>query len=71
VLKVEDMGVAGTDTGSGESGNDGDEHWDEWGVEEFEKMRCISSRASPMSACSARNVAKVGFGVIGGWTDTR
>lgn len=39
MLKVEDMGVAGTDTGSGESGNAGDEHWEEWGVEEFEKMR--------------------------------
>jgi hypothetical protein len=64
VLNVEDMGVGGIDTGSGEVWYIGDEHWDEGGEDDCEKTRCMSSRASPMSACSARNVAKVGAGVM-------
>ena len=65
MLNVEDMGVGGIDTGSGEVWYIGDEHWDEGGEDDCEKTWCMSSRASPMSACSARNVAKVGAGVIG------
>ena len=64
MLNVEDMGVGGIDTGSGEVWYIGDEHWDEGGEDDCEKTWCMSSRASPMSACSARNVAKVGAGVM-------
>jgi hypothetical protein len=64
VLNVEDMGVGGIDTGSGEAWYIGDEHWDEGGEADCEKTRCKSSRASPMSACSARNAAKVGACVM-------
>jgi len=70
VLNVEDMGVAGTDVGSGVSGRAGDEHWEEGGECDCEKTRCISSRASPMRACSARSDANVGVGVIGGRAST-
>jgi hypothetical protein len=64
VPNVEDMGVGGIDTGSGEVWYIGDEHWDEGGEDDCEKTRCMSSRASPMNACSDRNVAKVGTGVM-------
>ena len=64
MLNVEDMGVGGIDTGSGEVWYIGDEYWDEGGEDDCEKMRCMSSRASPMSACSVCNVAKVGAGVM-------
>ena len=65
MLNVEDMGVGGIDVGSGEVGYAGDEHWDECGEDCCEKTRWISSRASPMSACSARNFANVVVGIVG------
>ena len=65
MLNVEDMGVGGIDVGSGEVGYAGDEHWDEGGEDCCEKTRLISSRASPMSACRARNFANVVAGIVG------
>ena len=56
MLNAEDMGVGGMETGSGEAGYTGDEHWDKDGEDDCEKTRLISSRASPMSAWSARKV---------------
>jgi hypothetical protein len=47
------MGVGSIDIGDEEARYTGDEHWNERGEDRCEKMWCISSRASPMSACDA------------------